>query len=55
MSETGEVFNVAVLESAGDVLDKALLAAVTRWRFAPATLRGVPVSVRISVQHHFRR
>jgi TonB family protein len=55
VSETGEVFNTAILESAGDVLDKALLTAVTRWRFAPATLRGVPVSVRISVQHHFRR
>jgi serine/threonine-protein kinase len=55
VSETGEVFNTAVLESAGKVLDDALLAAVSRWRFAPATLRGVPVSVRIVVQHHFRR
>jgi TonB family protein len=55
VSETGEVFNTAVVESAGDLLDRALLAAVTRWRFAPATLRGVPVSVRITVQHHFRR
>ena len=33
VSETGEVFNIAVLESAGEVLDDALLAAVSRWRF----------------------
>jgi serine/threonine-protein kinase len=55
VSETGEVFNAALVESAGKVLDEALLTAVTRWRFAPATLRGVPVSVRILIQHHFRR
>ncbi len=55
VSETGEVFNTAVVESAGKLLDDALLSAVLRWRFAPATLRGVPVSVRIVVQHHFRR
>ncbi len=55
VSETGEVFNTALVESAGRVLDEALIAAVSRWRFAPATLRGVPVSVRIVIQHHFRR
>ncbi len=55
VSETGEVFNTALVESAGKLLDDALLAAVSRWRSAPATLRGVPVSVRIAVQHHFRR
>jgi TonB family protein len=55
VSETGEVINAAVLTSAGPLLDKALLAAAQRWRFKPATLRGVPVSVRITVQHHFRR
>jgi TonB family protein len=55
VSETGEVINTAVLASAGPVLDDALLGAVQRWRFRPATLRGVPVSVRITVQHQFRR
>src|SRR5262245_16094327 len=55
VSETGEVINAAIVESAGAVLDGALLAAAERWRFKPATLRGVPVSVRILVQHHFRR
>jgi len=55
VSEAGEVINAAILESAGPLLDSALLAAAQRWRFKPATLRGVPVSVRITVQHHFRR
>src|SRR5262245_32880793 len=55
VSETGEVINAAIVESAGAVLDGALLAAAERWRFKQATLRGVPVSVRILVQHHCRR
>jgi TonB family protein len=55
VSEAGEVINAAVVESAGPLLDNALLAAVQRWRFKPATLRGAPVTVRITVQHHFRR
>ncbi len=55
VSEAGEVINVALVESAGPLLDNALIAVVQRWRFKPATLRGVPVSVRITVQHHFRR
>ena len=55
VSEAGEVINAAIVQSAGPLLDDALLAAAQRWRFKPATLRGVPVSVRILVQHHFRR
>jgi protein TonB len=55
VSEAGEVIDVAIVESAGAVLDSALLEAVTGWRFTPATLRGVPVSVRMTVQHLFRR
>jgi serine/threonine-protein kinase len=54
VSETGDVIDVAILESAGAVLDEALLEAVATWRFSPATLRGVPVSVRMTVQHLFR-
>jgi len=55
IGETGEVTDVAILESAGALLDSALLAAVTGWRFTPARVRGVPVTVRLTVQHHFRR
>jgi TonB family protein len=55
VSEKGEVINVAIVESAGAILDGALLAAVAGWRFTPPTRRGVPVSVRLTVQHLFRR
>jgi TonB family protein len=50
----GEVMDLAVVESAGALLDGALLDAVSHWRFTPARVRGVPVSVRITIQHHFR-
>jgi protein TonB len=55
IGEAGEVINVAVLESAGPLLDRALVEAVERWRFTPAKLGGVPVSIRLTVQHLFRR
>jgi len=55
IGETGEVINVAVLDSAGPLLDRALVEAVERWRFTPAKLGGVPVSIRLTVQHLFRR
>jgi len=51
----GEVAAAAVAESAGELLDAALLEAVNSWRFTPATLRGIPVSVRLTVRHEFRR
>jgi TonB family protein len=55
IDEKGNVNDVAIVESAGGLLDGALLEAVTAWRFSPATVKGVPVSVRISLQHLFRR
>jgi TonB family protein len=55
VGETGDVVDVAVVESAGAVLDGALLEAVAGWKFTPATVKGVPVSVRLTVQHLFRR
>jgi TonB family protein len=55
VSETGHVMDVAIVESAGATLDGALLEAVAGWRFSPATLNGVSVSVRMTVQHLFRR
>jgi TonB family protein len=54
IGEQGEVMDLAVVESAGAILDGALLDAVSQWRFTPARVRGVPVSVRLTVQHHFR-
>jgi TonB family protein len=55
VDESGDVINAAIVESAGAILDDALLSAARCWRFAPATLRGVPVTTRITVQHLFRR
>jgi TonB family protein len=54
IGEKGEVMDLAIVESAGAILDGALLDAVSQWRFTPARVRGVPVSVRLTVQHHFR-
>jgi TonB family protein len=54
IGEKGDVVDLAIVESAGAILDGALLQAVAGWRFRPARYRGVPVSVRVTVQHHFR-
>jgi serine/threonine-protein kinase len=43
------------LAPAGALLDTAVLEAVAAWQFTPARLRGVPVSVRLTFQHLFRR
>jgi TonB family protein len=55
IDENGNVVDVAIVESGGGLLDTAVLEAVAGWRFTPATLRGVPVSVRMTLQHVFRR
>jgi TonB family protein len=54
IGEKGEVIDLAIVESAGATLDGALLDAVSQWRFTPARVRGVPVTVRLTIQHHFR-
>ena len=55
VNESGAVVNAAIVESAGPLLDEALLSAVAEWRFAPALAGGVPVALRMTVQHLFRR
>jgi protein TonB len=54
ISEEGEILEARLAESAGPLLDQALLDAVKGWRFSPATSEGVAVSVRFLVQHVFR-
>lgn len=54
IDEKGNVIDVAIVESAGAMLDGAVLEAVTSWRFSPATVQGVPVSVRLTLEHLFR-
>jgi outer membrane biosynthesis protein TonB len=37
------------------MLDGAVLEAVAAWKFRPATIGGTAVSVRMTLQHLFRR
>jgi TonB family protein len=55
IDEKGNVMDVAILESAGAMLDGAVLEAVAGWKFTPATVGDTPVSVRMTLQHLFRR
>jgi TonB family protein len=55
IDEKGNVMDVAILESAGAMLDGAVLEAVAGWKFTPASVDGTPVSVRMTLQHLFRR
>ena len=54
VSETGEVLEPRVVESAGDVLDQAVLDAVATWRFEPARKDDEAVRVRWTVRQTFR-
>jgi serine/threonine-protein kinase len=55
IDETGHVMDVAIVESAGAMLDGAVLEAVASWKFRPASVSDTPVSVRLTLQHQFRR
>ena len=46
--------NIRVQRSLGMGLDEKAIAAVSTWRFQPATLNGQPVAVEINVQVSFR-
>jgi TonB family protein len=50
--EDGRVSDARILRSV-PVLDAAALAIVRTWRFAPATLNGRPVPVRLVVVVNF--
>jgi serine/threonine-protein kinase len=54
VDETGAPTELRVVESAGAVLDQAVLDAVRRWRFEPARKDGVPVKVRWSARQTYR-
>ena len=53
VTETGEVEDVTVVESAGKVVDEVVVAAVKGWKFEPATKRGVKVKVETSFRQTF--
>jgi protein TonB len=46
ISKTGEVLNPSVVSTTNRDLDNAAVAAVRKWKFAPATNDGVAVSVK---------
>jgi TonB family protein len=53
VTETGEVVDARVVESAGEILDQPLLDAVRHWRYHPADLNGLAVRVRIQESQTF--
>ncbi len=50
----GRPHNIRVQRSLGMGLDERALAAVSTWRFQPATLNGQPVAVEVHVEVNFR-
>jgi len=50
----GTARDVKVVKSLDDGLDKNAVAAVSTWRFDPATKDGKPVAVRVPVEVQFR-
>jgi TonB family protein len=54
IGEDGHVLDARIIDSAGALLDGALMEAVGGWRFSAASSQGVVVSVRVRVQHVFR-
>ncbi|HEY7515436.1 MAG TPA: TonB family protein [Vicinamibacteria bacterium] len=55
VTETGAVADPQVIESAGELLDDALIAAIRSWRYEPAEKNGVKVRVRLRERHTFAR
>jgi hypothetical protein len=47
---TGKPFDLKVLQSLGPVMDKNVLAAVSRYRFTPGTLDGTPTAVPVDLE-----
>jgi TonB family protein len=55
ITEGGHPVDLQVVESAGTILDQAVLEALWAWRFQPAEKDGVRVRVRWRVSQIFRR
>lgn len=50
----GSVGDVRVMRRLGSGLDERAVQAVRQWRFAPSTLKGVPVDVIVEVGVEFK-
>jgi TonB family protein len=53
VTESGEPADLRVVESAGEIFDSAVLAAVRTWRYSPAEKDGVGVRVRLRARQRF--
>jgi TonB family protein len=53
VTETGEVQDVSVAESAGKAVDDVVASAVRGWKFQPATRHGTRVKVRVVFKQTF--
>ena len=53
VSESGDARDARVVVSAGPLLDSAVVEAVGKWKFTPARLNGMPVSMKLTAQHAF--
>jgi TonB family protein len=54
VTETGEVTDVRVVESAGRLVDEAVLSAVRTWKYSAAVKNGTKVKVRVDFRQTFR-
>jgi protein TonB len=55
IDENGEVSELQVLESGGEVFDDAVRDTVTSWRYEPATKQGVRVKMRWVQRFRFQQ
>jgi TonB family protein len=53
ITEQGAPADLRIVESAGELLDQAVLSAVRTWRYTPAERDGTRVRVRIRMRHTF--
>ena len=53
VDEKGEVQDLSVVESAGKVVDAAVIQAVRSWRYEPAVKRGVKVRSQMLFKQTF--
>jgi protein TonB len=54
IDERGDIVNKAVIQSLGPKLDEKALAALSGWRFHPATRNGVAIASKQDAVFHFR-
>ena len=54
VDENGDVQDAKITESAGKAIDDAVVAAIRKWKYAPAVKQGVKVKVKIGFKQTFR-